>query len=65
MEESGRSPRGSVDWNNVNQRIADDLKGRSPRGSVDWNKIPIKLDSLGIDVAPLVGAWIEMLNRLW
>ena len=34
---SGRSPRGSVDWNSAvaNQKCCN--FGRSPRGSVDWN----------------------------
>ena len=37
---------------------------RSPRGSVDWN-IMIPSVIPGHDVAPLVGAWIEMSIFFW
>ena len=34
---AGRSPCGSVDWNNNSRRHSNNIGCRSPCGSVDWN----------------------------
>ena len=57
-----RSPHGSVDWNNLEEKEIHINQCRSPHGSVDWNLklwISIRLSS----VAPLTGAWIEIYER--
>ena len=56
-----RSSRGSVDWN-IYGWSADNIPplSRSSRGSVDWNLYIIHLIHL-FSVAPLVGAWIEII----
>ena len=40
------------------------MRRRSPRGSVDWN-ISLTLHKLYLQVAPLVGAWIEISKILY
>ena len=55
-----RSSRGSVDWNYNKLAELRDGIGRSSRGSVDWNP-ESQLDEKEKYVAPLVGAWIEIL----
>ena len=59
MAWSGRSSRGSVDWNCC--QIGCDNAGycRSSRGSVDWNQFVGTKKKVKY-VAPLVGAWIEI-----
>ena len=56
-----RTPRGCVDWN-LPPSMALVLSGRrTPRGCVDWNSAISKNNLNFRDVAPHVGAWIEML----
>ena len=57
----GRSSRGSVDWNIWNTLKIHVTNRRSSRGSVDWNTHHIPIINR-LFVAPLVGAWIEILN---
>ena len=60
---SGRSLRGSVDWNFTVVRSLSWQMRRSLRGSVDWNYCSKRQYNV-YSVAPFVGAWIEIVNRI-
>ena len=55
-----RSSRGSVDWNRVVILLFLRHLCRSSRGSVDWNSY-MHSGLMLLHVAPLVGAWIEII----
>ena len=55
-----RTPRGCVDWNLNLIYISLAQCSRTPRGCVDWNLLHITYYNNLQNVAPLVGAWIEI-----
>ena len=58
----GRTPRGCVDWNIKKNESRYISRGRTPRGCVDWNSYHSPVMPIA-QVAPHVGAWIEITSR--
>ena len=59
---SRRTPRGCVDWNQEWTHTTSSLQSRTPRGCVDWN-YSVCFGKSVVQVAPLVGAWIETADK--
>ena len=56
----GRSLRGNVDRNTVDQSLAPPIKCRSLRGNVDRNSEKADAVVQWFKVVPYVGTWIEI-----